>query len=136
MTKDIFGPFDEGEEETFAVEAFIVDVQVAIQKALLAKGISQAELARRLGLSQARVSQIFSGSGANLTLKTLARISYALGEPIVSTNGKESSRGEKIYPPAGRGASLWALCALDEVAWEEKLGSANDNAHPVREIAA
>jgi transcriptional regulator with XRE-family HTH domain len=33
-----------------------------------------------LGMSPARVSQILSSNGPNLTLKTIARIAHALGE--------------------------------------------------------
>jgi transcriptional regulator with XRE-family HTH domain len=40
--------------------------------------ISQAELAERLGMSEARVSKILSGS-QNLTLRTIARLAFALG---------------------------------------------------------
>lgn len=41
-------------------------------------GLSQRELARRLGVSEGRVSQILSGS-ENLTLRTLAAVGWALG---------------------------------------------------------
>ena len=45
---------------------------------LNARGMTQAELAKRLGLSPGRVSQLLSG-GRNLTLKTLADLAWALG---------------------------------------------------------
>ena len=41
-------------------------------------GISQRELAERLGVSPGRVSQILSGS-ENLTLRSLAALGWALG---------------------------------------------------------
>ena len=41
-------------------------------------GISQRELARRLSVSESRVSQILSGTH-NLTLRTLASLGWALG---------------------------------------------------------
>lgn len=40
--------------------------------------VTQRELARRLGVSEARISQILSGP-ENLTLKSLASIGWALG---------------------------------------------------------
>jgi transcriptional regulator with XRE-family HTH domain len=47
--------------------------------ALLESGqISQRELAKRLGVSEARVSQIVSGTG-NLTLASLSAAGWALG---------------------------------------------------------
>jgi transcriptional regulator with XRE-family HTH domain len=41
-------------------------------------GLSQRELAQRLGVSEARVSQIVSGA-ENLTLRSLAALGWALG---------------------------------------------------------
>ena len=75
----IFGPQNEAEEAVFAEEAFRVDVQVAIHELMEEKGVSQRELANRLGVSEARVSQIFSDA-CNITIRRLARIFHALGE--------------------------------------------------------
>jgi transcriptional regulator with XRE-family HTH domain len=41
-------------------------------------GLSQADLAKRLGVTKGRVSQILSGR-QNMTLRTLAAIGWALG---------------------------------------------------------
>lgn len=79
MNKELLGP-KEGEEEVFSVEALVFSVQVALQKAMAEKGVSNKELASRLGMSPARVSQIFSEKGPNLTLNTIARVAYALEE--------------------------------------------------------
>jgi transcriptional regulator with XRE-family HTH domain len=49
-----------------------------IQGLLVTSGISRQELARRLGVSPGRVSQILSGR-ENLTLRTLASLAWALG---------------------------------------------------------
>jgi transcriptional regulator with XRE-family HTH domain len=45
---------------------------------LESQGISQRELAERMGRSEARVSRILNG-GENTTLKTIADLGYALG---------------------------------------------------------
>jgi transcriptional regulator with XRE-family HTH domain len=45
---------------------------------LASQGISQRELAERLGRSEPRVSRILNG-GENTTLKTIADLGYALG---------------------------------------------------------
>jgi DNA-binding Xre family transcriptional regulator len=79
INSELLGP-QKGEEEAFAIEDLVFSTQVALQKAMNHKGVSNKELSARLGMSPARVSQIFSTSGPNLTLKTIARIAHALGE--------------------------------------------------------
>jgi transcriptional regulator with XRE-family HTH domain len=68
------------DEMIFAEEALVVDVQVAIHTLMLDRGLSRADLARALGVSQARVSQMFSDDANNLTLRTIARIFRVLGQ--------------------------------------------------------
>ncbi|WP_066705352.1 helix-turn-helix domain-containing protein [Celeribacter ethanolicus] len=80
INKELFGPQNDGEKEAFAIEALVFSVQVALQKAMNRNGVTNKQLAERLGMTPARVSQIFSTKGANLTLKTIARIQEALGE--------------------------------------------------------
>jgi transcriptional regulator with XRE-family HTH domain len=67
------------DEMISAEEALIVDVQVAIHTLMLDRGLSRADLARELDVSQARVSQMFSDDAKNLTLRTVARILRVLG---------------------------------------------------------
>lgn len=64
----------------YSVEALALSVQFALQKAMNGNCITQKELASRLGISPARVSQYLSKDAANLTLKTISRIADALGE--------------------------------------------------------
>ena len=59
------------------------DIADRIDARLHKLGMSQKEFARRLGTSEAAVSK-WVGGGHNFTLSTLARISAALGEPIIS----------------------------------------------------
>lgn len=73
---DDFEP-SESEQEVFAVEAFRVDVQHRIQALMNRKGISQKQLAERLGVSKARVSQIFSHR-SNMNVRFLARVFFVL----------------------------------------------------------
>ncbi len=58
-------------------------LQVEIEKALDRTGVTQAELAKLLGVSSARVSQILAGDGSNLRARTVARIAHALGVEAV-----------------------------------------------------
>ena len=55
----------------------------AIEDALKTQGMTQKELAERLGTSAAAVSR-WLGGGHNFTLSTLAKISVVLGMPLIS----------------------------------------------------
>jgi len=68
---------DEGHRRNFAQNALIVDVAVALNRALETSGLRQCDLAARLGRSEGFVSQVLSG-GANITLKTLGDFAYGL----------------------------------------------------------
>ena len=67
------------------VSAFLVDLVADIDWLMKDKQVSKAELARRLGCSEPRISKIFGGkrNSANLTASTIARIMAALGESEV-----------------------------------------------------
>lgn len=68
------------EAAIYAEEGFIADVQFAIHNLLEAKQKSRADLARAMGVSDARISQLFSDNPRNLTLRTIARVFHALEE--------------------------------------------------------
>lgn len=52
-------------------------MKAALRRQLRAQGITQRELAHRLGVTEAAISQILSAQG-NPTVRTLIRISVAL----------------------------------------------------------
>jgi transcriptional regulator with XRE-family HTH domain len=64
-----------------AEENAVLDVQFAILDLLRENGVTKEQLAKRLGVSKARVSQLF-GAGANPTVKQLARIFDALDRKL------------------------------------------------------
>jgi transcriptional regulator with XRE-family HTH domain len=72
------------EQEAYALllaeESLILDTQIAIQSVLNEKGITQADLAQKMGVSESYISQMLGASARNLTLRTVARIMSALGE--------------------------------------------------------
>lgn len=73
-------------EEYAAIEAeerLVYEAQKAIRNLLKHKGMKAADLARLLGVSEARVSQMLGGEARNLTLRTLARIFHTLGSRCV-----------------------------------------------------
>lgn len=64
-----------------AVERLKFDVQYALQVAMKKRGVTQAELAERLGVTPARVSQMFAW-GANPRVGTVAKAFAVLDEDI------------------------------------------------------
>lgn len=76
--------FSKAEERMYAREDLIFNVTEDLQIALENRGISRAELARRLGKSKSFVSQVLSGA-RNMTLGSFSDICFALGiEPKVT----------------------------------------------------
>lgn len=61
-------------------ENFVADIQILLHEIMLEKGVTRAMLAERLGVSRARISQIFSSDCKNFTVRLLARAMHALGE--------------------------------------------------------
>lgn len=61
--------------------ALTLDPGIAIRDAREEAGLSQTELAARIGIAQSALSRIEAGR-ANLTLGTLQRVSDALGLPL------------------------------------------------------
>ena len=59
-------------------ESIALDLAIQINKRLLALFLSRKEFAERLGVSQARVSQILSGQ-TNLTLLSICKAAAAVG---------------------------------------------------------
>ena len=59
-------------------EGAILDFTEALYVAMEEQGVTRAELAHRLGTSQAYVTRVLGGH-ANFTLKTMAKLALALG---------------------------------------------------------
>lgn len=88
----------------FEQELFIGEVTDTIEGYLQSTGITQRELARRLEVTEGRVSQILSGTG-NLTLRTLADVAWALGlrfelDPIAPRDRTGTPAGQDPRPPS------------------------------------
>ncbi len=62
-----------------------VRLALKIRSLMAAEGISQSELARRMGVTPAQVTKILSGR-ENLGLKTIAKVEAALGKPLFSVD--------------------------------------------------
>lgn len=90
MTKIVAGSAATCDADTIAVEIaeseFIVAVQSEIQRVMNGKGLRARDLSKRLNVSEARISQMFGDQAKNLTLRTIAKLFYHLGEsPVVTT---------------------------------------------------
>ena len=90
-------------------EKLILDVTELISEAMAHRGVSRAELARRLGRTRGYVTQVLSGS-RNLTLRTWADLMTALGceaavnmEPLAKV---EHTHYEWSASPESTGALL------------------------------
>ncbi|TMM50194.1 helix-turn-helix domain-containing protein [Qipengyuania marisflavi] len=78
--------------DEFKEEFFVAEAQARLQMLLEDRGVTRAELSRKLGVSRARVTQIFSDDAKNLTLRLLARSFIALGEEPVVLEKSEYER--------------------------------------------
>lgn len=59
------------------------EIAVQIGTILKAKGITQKELAQKIGMKESQLSKILAGN-ANCTLKTITKIENALNEDIIT----------------------------------------------------
>lgn len=89
---EIFAAANEDEKKEDVLETLALSIQIALQKSMHANCVSQKELASRLGLTPARVSQMLSGGSSNLTLKSIANIAYALGEDFEFLRKSEADK--------------------------------------------
>ncbi|WP_293827401.1 helix-turn-helix transcriptional regulator [uncultured Brevundimonas sp.] len=78
--QDFFDFADVEFKEAYVEESFVAEVQHEITRLMKTKGITRAELARRMSVSAPHVTQMLGDEDANLTLRTVARIFDALGE--------------------------------------------------------
>lgn len=82
-------------------ERLLVQVAISINRLMKDVGMSRTELAKRLGLTKGRVSQILSGQ-RNLTLRTLADIYTALqsrAEVREATPPRASETWQRVKVP-------------------------------------
>ncbi len=83
----------------YAVESFIGDTAELIWQLLVRRNMKQSDLARLLNKTPAFVSQLLNGK-ANMTIRTLAEIVYALGATVeISAQDEKKSSCEAIDDP-------------------------------------
>lgn len=84
-------------DEAQAVVALVWAAGDAIERMRLRRGWTQGELAQRLGVTAARVSQLESGTlGEAPSLKMLARVAHVCGETVrLVTSGEDAAAAER-----------------------------------------
>jgi transcriptional regulator with XRE-family HTH domain len=104
---------DAGREERLAEERLLYMAQTAIQRQLNRQGLKYRDLARRLDVSEARVSQLLGDEALNLTIRTLARVFHKLGEEAVLLPRSELDEALGTVPAAA-GQPAWTFAARGE----------------------
>jgi transcriptional regulator with XRE-family HTH domain len=119
---------DEGREARLAEERFLFATQRAMQRALNEKGVRYKDLARRLGVSEARVSHIFGDDASNLTMKTVARVFYCLGEkPLILSVAEYDRRFAEATGGAQPTGSTWTMSGVPTDFWIEPSAATVEN---------
>ncbi|MEM6413541.1 MAG: helix-turn-helix transcriptional regulator [Pseudomonadota bacterium] len=78
-------------EIAYAEEAAVTKSQALIEWAMERAGVTQKELAKRLGISESAVSQLLGLSAQNLSVRRLGKILHVL-EDELSISSKERDR--------------------------------------------
>ena len=121
MTKGILDRYvrSHDEELDFAEEEAVAQAAIVIAQCLERCGMSQRELAQRLGISEGRVSQILSAE-SNPTVKTLARIGRALGCRLQLELVTLHRSQEPASVPGDQTEELWFENVIPFVTWERR----------------
>lgn len=96
MTTDARSERGDAYEGLVRQEEFILEVTERLTEALLEKGVTKAELARRMTRTPGFVSQVFGG-GRNLTLRTISDVAAALSlRPVLELAPVRESVTERV----------------------------------------
>lgn len=114
MTNNVFSEIFVS--DTFREEFFVAEVQARLSEMMEEKGVTRAELARRLDVSRGRITQIFSDECKNLTVRLLVRGFLALGEQPIIVSRSEYDRLKDNHPRAASTASQTGSQDFDGIA--------------------
>ena len=107
------------EELDFAEEEAVAQAAIVIAQCLERCGMSQRELAQRLGISEGRISQILSAE-SNPTVKTLARVGRALGCRLQLELVMLHRSQEPAPVPEDQAEELWSGNVISFVSWRRR----------------
>jgi plasmid maintenance system antidote protein VapI len=106
----------EGARE-MAAARLAVNIEALLEKALRESGMSQSDLARALGVSDGRVSQILNSDG-NLRVATIGKVFRALGfQPRLELERVETSAHSSTKRDVPSGTDWWSsfdLCLSND----------------------
>lgn len=74
-------------DENFLYAKLVTEIGFQLEAALAEEGISQTELARKLGVHKSFVTRVLNGQ-PNMTLKTLVKFTNALNRFVIPQLGK------------------------------------------------
>jgi predicted XRE-type DNA-binding protein len=108
----------------FAEEGFVVDAQIFLNELMIEKSMSRADLAKAMGVSRARISQLFSDDCTNFTVRLLARAIHAMGEEAVVTHRRQLEalkrpKNVDSAPARSNVVKMWAEDASNDDCVEE-----------------
>jgi transcriptional regulator with XRE-family HTH domain len=122
---DFFGIDFNADQDEYAEEGFIVEVQYELSKLLKSKGVSRTAFAKSMGVSPAYVSQILGDEGANLTCRTIAKAFIALGEvPVIRTKSSLSQTRTAGQTGCSADSAAAASKPSAEADWSPSRGNA------------
>ena len=133
---EVFEYDGDDSQEQLVLDDLILSVQVSLQQEMQQRGVSHSELAAKMGVTPARVSQILSSAGSNLTLRVIARIAAALGAnfefvPRAQVQQKLSVYADTIVSDQGQNV----VSSKAKIKWRDN--TANVNRYPFsHEVAA
>jgi DNA-binding phage protein len=119
-----------------AEEDLLIDAHFLIEEIMRQKGIDRTTLAKAMGLSRPRLSQLL-GPDANPTVKTLGRIFAALGEEISFARKSEIAAGRRVRAMSSWGVGNLSLDGAQsgtDSDWATVEFGCNDNPAPFGEL--
>jgi transcriptional regulator with XRE-family HTH domain len=118
-------PNDKNYDVLLAENRFVSEVQLVIERTMEEMNFSQADLARALDVTEARVSQILASNGKNLQARTIARIAHVLGMEVAIDFCAKQAHAKQDEPvplcgDKGRSFDAWirSIQHTKQSAWE------------------
>lgn len=100
-------------EDQLAEERFLLLVQMQIRRLLKAKQLKYRDLSKRIGVSEARISQMLGDDPTNLTIRSVARIYHQLGETPILRSLSEENLSVSYGGETCSERSSWLIIAPD-----------------------
>lgn len=89
------------QSDTYHIDAAKLEISEQIYLAMEQQGVSNAELARRLGKSRAYITKVLQGN-VNFTIESLVKIAHALGHKFDFQFAPENQKGGAASSPSLR----------------------------------